>query len=291
MMWLLMSMTSKTLEDPPRRAALPQQVVTNPDVASRPLLLSATGYVVAQRKAAVSSKATGRLKTLHVVEGDIVEANEVLGELENDDVRAIEREALAQLEAARTKIRAAQADADDAASARRRALELHGQRVLADSELESAVARDKRAKAELEGAHAQARVAEAHHAKAAIDVEYTLIRSPFAGTVLTKDADVGEIVAPFGSSVNSRAAVVTMADMSSLEVEADIAESNLAKLRVGQEAKIKLDSFPEKTYHGTLAKIVPTVDRAKATVMVKIKFIDRDANVIPEMSAKVEFSE
>lgn len=285
LMWLFLPATIEEKKTPP-----PTPAVTAP-TAIRPLTLSATGYVVAQRKAAVSSKATGRLKALHVVEGDVVAANAVLGELENDDVRAVEREAGAELEAARARIRSAQAEADDAASSRKRALELHSERVLAKAELDTAIARDKRAVAELEVARAQLRVAEAHLAKAQIDVEYTLIRSPFAGTVLTKDADVGEIVAPFGSAANARAAVVTMADMSSLEVEADIAEANLAKLRLGQAAKIVLDSFPNKVYHGTLTKIVPTVDRAKATVMVKISFSDRDANVIPEMSAKVEFSE
>ncbi len=291
-MWLLLPRSQQTTAAPasgsPAQSAKPQPA---PEAPARPLTLSATGYVVAQRKAAVSSKATGRLKSLNVVEGDVVEAGAVLGELENDDAKAIEREALAQLESARAHIRAAQAELDDAASAKARAVELHGGGVLAKSELDTAVARYKRASAELDVANAQLRVAEAHHAKAAIDTEYTLIRSPFAGTVLTKDADVGEIVAPFGSAANARAAVVTMADMSSLEVEADIAEANLARLHLGQEAKIVLDSFPTKIYHGTLTKIVPTVDRAKATVMVKIQFNDRDANVIPEMSAKVEFSE
>lgn len=298
LMWLLLPRTASAPEKSAaspvaaqRPSTIDAKAPAAANSASRPLTLSATGYVVAQRKAAVSSKATGRLKSLHVVEGDVVEAGAILGELENDDARAVEREALAQLESARAHIRAAQADLEDAASAKKRAVELHGGRVLAKSELDTAVARDKRAAAEVEMANAQLRVAEAHHAKAAIDVEYTLIRSPFAGTVLTKDADVGEIVAPFGSAANARAAVVTMADMNSLEVEADIAEANLAKLHLGQEAKIVLDSFPSKTYHGTLTKIVPTVDRAKATVMVKIRFNDRDASVIPEMSAKVEFSE
>jgi RND family efflux transporter MFP subunit len=116
-----------------------------------------------------------------------------------------------------------------------------------------------------------------------------LIRAPFDGTVLTKNADIGEIVSPLGASLNSRAAIVTMADMSSLEVEADVSESNIEKIKINQESDIVLDAYPDKSYEGYVSKIIPTADRSKATVMVKVGFKHYDERVLPEMSAKVLF--
>jgi RND family efflux transporter MFP subunit len=107
--------------------------------------------------------------------------------------------------------------------------------------------------------------------------------------VLTKNADVGEIVAPFAASVSAKAAVVTLADMSSLEVEADVSESNIERIKGNQECEITLDAYPDRRYPGFVAKIVPTADRSKATVMVKIGFKSYDSRVLPEMSAKVLF--
>jgi RND family efflux transporter MFP subunit len=120
-------------------------------------------------------------------------------------------------------------------------------------------------------------------------MEYTRIRAPFDGTVLTKDADVGEVVAPFASSANSRGAVVSMADMGSLQVEADVSESNITRVSVGQPCEITLDAYPDTRYRGTVHKIVPTADRAKATVMTKVAFNRLDERVLPDMSAKVAF--
>src|SRR5208337_4599049 len=107
--------------------------------------------------------------------------------------------------------------------------------------------------------------------------------------VLTKDADVGDIVTPIGAAVNAKAAVVTIADMNSLEVEADVSESNLQQVHVGQPSMIQLDALPEARFRGAVSTIVPTADRSKGTVLVKVRFIDKDARILPEMSAKVAF--
>ena len=115
------------------------------------------------------------------------------------------------------------------------------------------------------------------------------LRDLFDGTVLTKDADVGEMVAPFASSSSSRGAVVTLADMSTLEVEADVSESNIFKVKVGQPCEILLDAYPNYRYAGHVKKIVPTADRSRATVMTKISFDQIDDRVLPEMSARVNF--
>ena len=120
-------------------------------------------------------------------------------------------------------------------------------------------------------------------------LEYTLIRAPFNAVVLTKDADIGDIVTPLGAAENAKASVITIADMSSLEVEADVSESNLSQIRVDQPCEIQLDALQEQRFRGEIHMIVPTADRSKATVMVKVRFIDKDNHVLPEMSAKVAF--
>ncbi len=107
--------------------------------------------------------------------------------------------------------------------------------------------------------------------------------------MLTKNANVGDIVTPFSSAADSKGAVVTMADMSTLEVEADVSESSLAKVKVGQPCEIVLDALPDSRFRGAISRMVPTVDRAKATVMTKIRFNDLDPRILPEMSAKVSF--
>ena len=116
-----------------------------------------------------------------------------------------------------------------------------------------------------------------------------MIRAPFDGVILTKNANVGDIITPFSSAAGSIGAVVTMADMSTLEVEADVAEASIAKVVVGAPCEITLDAFPDVRLLGEVSRIVPTVDRAKATVLVKVSFVERDTRVLPDMSAKVAF--
>lgn len=185
-------------------------VVTTPVVTVYPsqqfVVLDSIGYVVAQRKAAISSKVSGRLEWLGVAEGSRVKAGEVIARVDGRDVKA---------------------------------------------------------------------------------KQDMLIRAPFDGVILSKGADVGDLVTPFSSTTDSKRIVVSMADMSTLEVEADVAESSLAKVRVGQPCEIVLDALPDTRFVGIVARIVPTVDRAKATV--KVRFDAIDPRALPEMSAKVSF--
>jgi HlyD family secretion protein len=122
-----------------------------------------------------------------------------------------------------------------------------------------------------------------------VNEDFTLIRAPFDGVVLVKNANVGDIITPFSSAVGAQGAVVTMADMSTLEVEADVSESNIGKVAIGQPVEIVLDALPDARFRGRVAGIVPTVDRAKATVMTKIQFEKLDPRILPEMSAKASF--
>ncbi len=124
---------------------------------------------------------------------------------------------------------------------------------------------------------------------AEVAFDYTLIRAPFDAVVLTKNADIGDIVTPIGAAADAKAAVVTIADMTSLLVEVDVSESNIRLVKNGQPCEIQLDALPDVRFRGKVHMIVPTADRTKATVMVKIGFVERDNRVLPEMSAKVAF--
>ncbi len=252
-------------------------------------LLNATGYVVPQTKADVASKATGRLLRLDVEEGSRVRSGQVLAELENRDVIASMHQAAATIEVAKSRLKSAAAEWKDAARALRRAKALLRKRFVSQEFYDAAVARHDKAAAAVASAKADIRAAEAAYRGAEVAVEYTLIRAPFDGVILGKNADVGDIVAPFSSAIASKGAVVSMADMDTLEVEADVAESNLTQISREQPCEIQLDALPDRRFRGSVHQIVPTVDKTKATVLVKVRFIDRDSRILPDMSAKVAF--
>jgi len=238
-------------------------------------VLVASGYVVAQRKAAVASKGTGRLVYLGAVEGDRVRAGQVIARIEDADVKA-------QLAQAQANVQLSRAELHDAERS------LARERLLGDSGFSSQASFDA-AEARYQRVKAGIAAAEAAVDAAQVALENTVIRAPFDGTVLTKNADVGEVVAPLAASAFSKSAVVTVADLRSLQVEADVAESNLEAISPDQPCEIVLDAYPDVRYPGVVAKIVPTADRAKATVQVKVAFRSYDARVLPEMSAKVHF--
>lgn len=252
-------------------------------------LLNASGYVVAQRKAAVSSKSTGRLAYLAVEEGSRVKKGQIMASLENEDLVAQRDQAASQIREATAQLAAAQAELADAAKNYERYKTLVAQDLVSRQEYDAALARYDKAKAQVANAQALVRSSRAALANAQAALEYSYIRSPFDGVVLTKNADVGEVVAPFGAAATARASVVTVADFDSLMVEADVSESNLDKVRLGQPCEIALDAIPDRRFAGEVHMIVPTADRAKATVMTKVKFLERDERILPEMSAKVAF--
>lgn len=252
-------------------------------------LLNATGYVVAQRKAAVASKATGRLEWLGVREGSSVRQGEVLARLENRDVSAKREQAAANVKLAQANLEQAQAELREAERAFERSSDLLARKYVSQAAHDSAIARLDKAQAAISGQRAAIAVAQANLRSAEVEVEQTLIRAPFDGVVLTKNANVGDVITPFSSALGSQAAVVTMADMSTLEVEADVAESSVGKAHLEQPCEIQLDALPDIRFRGVVARMVPTVDRAKATVTVKVRFVDKDPRVLPEMSARVAF--
>jgi RND family efflux transporter MFP subunit len=250
---------------------------------------NASGYVVAQRRASVASKGTGRLERLAVQEGSVVKQGDVLAELENDDLRAEYAQVQGQLAAVRSDLIRAETEKRTADRNYRRYKKLREEEVVPEADYEKAEDRYTTAGASVDAAKANIRALEAALNRASVMVEYTTIRAPFDGVVLTKNADVGEVVAPFGSSINAKAAVVTMADLSSLMVQADVSESFLPRVHVDQACEIQLDALPDTRFPGKVHTIVPTADRTKGTVMVKVAFDQLDARILPEMSARVAF--
>jgi RND family efflux transporter MFP subunit len=252
-------------------------------------LLNASGYVVAQRKASVSSKSTGRLSYVGVEEGSRVKKGEIIARLENEDLTAARDRAAANLNAARATLAQAEAEAADARLNYDRQKQLLAQNLISRQDYDTAATRYQKAVAAVANSRANIKSAAAALDEAQTAVEYSLIRAPFDGVVLTKNAEVGEVVAPFGAALNARAAVATMADMSSLMVEADVAEANINQVKVGQPVEILLDALPGVRFPGKVHMIVPTAERSKATIMVKVAFDSLDPRVLPEMSAKVAF--
>ncbi|HSJ15014.1 MAG TPA: efflux RND transporter periplasmic adaptor subunit [Longimicrobiales bacterium] len=254
--------------------------------------LTANGYVVARTKASISSKVAGRLAFLGVEEGDRVTAGTVIARLEAAEYEAMASQARAEVanaEAARHEAEAAVAQAERALA---RARTLAGNGLIAPQAHEDAETAVVVTRARLEAA--RARVAATRHAQAAAEatLENTRVRAPFTGTVLRKDAEVGEVVAPSVAGGGlTRGAVVTIADLSTLEVEVDVNEAYIAGIGPEQPALIVLDAYPAEAFPGRVRQVVPTADRQKATVLVRVAIDSDDPRILPEMGARVVFQD
>jgi len=255
-------------------------VLRSPDAAAGTPLLTSSGYVVARRKAVVSAKIQGRLAELKVEEGSRVREGQLIARLESADYQAQVSRAVAQLERA-------QADLAENERQQRLADGLVHEHVMAQDQLEAVQSRVRIAAAGVSQARADVAFAQA-------SLLNTRILAPFTGTVVKKMAEVGESVAPIPPGVNlstSSGAIVALADLDTLEVEVDVAESNVARLGPEQPAEVAVEAFPDRRYRAILRQVIPTADRTKATVQVKVTILDKDQNLKPEMSAKVTFLE
>ena len=238
--------------------------------------ISANGYVVARTKASVSAKIAGRLAYLGVHEGSRVKRGEIIARIESDAFGAVSDAARADI--ARIEVDLAQTRRD-----LERARMLTAQNVLSTRDMEDAQTRVDATNAQLNVAKAQLKVSQAN-------LENTNVRAPFDGTILRRDAEVGEIVAPSAAGGGlTRTAIVTMADLATLEVEVDVNEAYIAQIHNGQDARVTLDAYPDTSFRAGVRQIVPTADRQKATVLVKVSILDRDPRILSEMGAKVVF--
>jgi RND family efflux transporter MFP subunit len=255
--------------------------------------VTANGYVVARVRASISSKVPGRLAYLGVSEGSRVKAGEVIARLENSDFQAQVTQAEAQLVSAQAQQAEAESDRDQLAREAKRLTDIRTQNaaLVSSQEVEAALARAAQADARANSAIARVAVAEAGVRFARASLENTLVRAPFSGTVLRKEAEVGEVVAPSVGGGLTRGAVVTMADLNTLEVEVDVNEAYIARVHNGQGARITLDAYSDTSFRGHVRQVVPTADRQRATVQVKVAITDRDPRILPEMGARVDFLE
>lgn len=254
-------------------------------------ILNSSGYVVAQRKAAVASKTTGRLEWIGVEEGSRVSGGQIIARLENRDLEVVVRQGEAALQNSKAILDQVKTELTDAEYNFNRQSNLLKQGIISRAEYDTAEARFKRAAAATAGAEAGIRIAAASLQGAKVNLDYSLIRAPFDAVVLTKNADVGDIITPLGAAANAKAAVFTIADLGSLQVEADVSESSLSQVKKGQPCEVTLDALPGSRFRAVVHTVVPTADRSKASVMVKIRFLERDERIFPEMSAKVAFLE
>ncbi len=238
--------------------------------------ISANGYVVARTKASVAAKISGRLEFLGVSEGTRVRKGDVIARLESGDYAA-------QLASARATVAQFEAQLAQAQRDLQRAEALRKDRLNSDFDLESATTQVRVLQSQRDAARALAELA-------AVNLENTRVRAPFNGTVLRKDAEVGEIVVPSSAGGGlTRTAICTMADLGTLEVEVDVNEAYIAQIENGQRAAITLDAYPDTSFAGRVRQVVPTADRQKATVLVKVSILDHDPRLLPEMGARVVF--
>ncbi len=241
-------------------------------------VLTATGYTYARSRAAVGAKIIGRVVELPVDEGDTIATGDIIAVLDSEDLQASVNLAEASLNEARARL----ADAER---------EFARQADLVEDQLTSQALYDA-AGTQREVALAQVGTAEARLNAAEAQLDYTVVRAPIDGVVIERNIEVGEMVAPGGfTSQQSTGSIVRIADPASLEVEADINESYIARLQLGQRASIRVDAVPDFDYSGSLRQIVPTADRQRAVVQVKVSIDNIDARLVPDMSCTVTFLE
>ncbi|HWB43556.1 MAG TPA: efflux RND transporter periplasmic adaptor subunit [Gemmatimonadales bacterium] len=283
-----------------RGGAVPVQVVTvaapgGPDGGGSPAgpSVTANGYVVARTRASVSAKLPGRIADLRVSEGSTLKRGEIIATLENEDYEAQAAQARASVATARAELVEARAASEVTAreAARLRDMRQENAELVSDQDLDAVEGRAAQAAARLEAADARLLAAQANQRFAQANLENTVIRAPFSGTVLRKEAEIGEVVAPSVGGGLTRGAVVTMADLTTLEVEVDVNEAYIARVRRAAPARITLDAYPDTSFRGEVRQVVPTADRQRATVQVKVSIVDRDPRILPEMGARVDFLE
>jgi RND family efflux transporter MFP subunit len=259
--------------------------------ASAGTSVTANGYVVARTRASVSAKLAGRISDLRVSEGSYLRRGEVIARLDNADYQAQLGQAEAALASARADLTEARAARDVAAreADRLRKMRAKSAGLVTDEEYDASVSRADQALARAQATEARINSADAARRFALANLENTVIRAPFTGTVLRKEAEVGEVVAPSVGGGLTRGAVVTMADLTTLEVEVDVNEAYIARVKKAQPARITLDAYPDTSFRGQVRQVVPTADRQRATVQVKVSIVDRDPRILPEMGARVDF--
>ena len=253
-------------------------------------LVVATGYLESRRQAQIGAKATGRIESIVAEEGTRVEKGETIAVLEHADLDASLAAAEATVQRARAQCQEQRANLEQEERDFERAQALHRTRGFSKEELEQAELELKLSQARLDALKAAVALAEARVNEARQQRENMFIRAPFTGTIISKNAEVGESLMPGGLGEGSgRGAVVTIADLDHLEVDTDVKEDYISRVRLGQSAEVAVDAVPDRRYQGRVRIIIPMGDRARATIKVKVAILNADDRLFPEMSSTVYF--
>jgi RND family efflux transporter MFP subunit len=255
-------------------------------------VLDATGYVIARRQATVSSKISGKLAEVLIEEGVRVDAGQVLARLDDADAKAQLDLAQARLSAARSQLDQIRIQLEQTRRDLKRQEELDARKLTSEESLENARTQVESRSAQLEAQQSQVRVAEAERQVAQVAYDNTIVRAPFTGVVVAKTAQLGEIVSPMSAGGGfTRTGIGTIVDMDSLEIEVDVNESFINRVKPDQAVQAVLDAYPEWKIPASVIAIIPTADRSKATVKVRIAIAQKDPRLLPEMGVRVSFLE
>ena len=264
--------------------------VTQRTAGARASVLNASGYVTARRRATVSSKITGKVVEVNVEEGMAVREGQILARLDDVQYRAGLALAQANVQATRRSLKESQVRLEEAKVQHGRLASLLKQGIVTQAEVDGAKAAVDSLSARIEVGDEQILVAERQVDVAKTDLDNTIIRAPFSGVAISKDAQPGEMVSPVSAGGGfTRTGICTIVDMRSLEIEVDVNESYIGRVKPGQDVTAQLDAYPEWQIPATVITAVPTADRQKATVLVRIKFKELDPRILPDMGIKVTF--
>ena len=255
-------------------------------------VLNASGYVTARREATVSSKVTGKVTEVLIEEGMKVKEGQVLARLDDSNTKASYDVAVAQLDSARLNLGETEAQLKQARQEFERITELVRQKISSQSDYDLAESNAKLLQARLERQQRDVTVAERTVAMNQLLLDDLVIRAPFAGVITTKDSQPGEMISPVSAGGGfTRTGIGTVVDMDSLEIEIDVNESYINRVSAGQAVEATLDAYPDWKIPCSVIAIIPTADRQKSTVKVRVGFNHLDPRILPEMSVKVAFHE
>jgi RND family efflux transporter MFP subunit len=280
-----------------RPSGIPIKVTTAREIAGASAsrgasTLDASGYIVARRQATVSSKVTGKVMEVLIEEGQRVKKDEVMARLDDSNYRTAYEQAKAQLGQAQANVNAAQVAFDNAGPTFDRSKKQIEQKVISAQAFDTAKATFDASASALAVAQRAEDVARAALAYAAQNLADTVIRAPYAGVVTVRAAQAGEIVSPMSAGGGyTRTGIGTIVDMDSLELEVDVSENFINRVKPKQPASVKLNAYPDLEIPSEVIAVIPTADRAKATVKVRIGFKVKDERILPEMGARVSFLE
>lgn len=253
-------------------------------------ILDASGYVIPRRQATVSSKITGKVVEVLIEEGQFVERDEVVARLDDTNYRAALVQAEAQLAQARANLNSAQVAFDNAAPIFERNRSQYEQQIISAQDFDNARAAYDSARTGLEVAARAVDVGEAAVAFAERNLDDTVVRAPFAGIVTVKAAQEGEMVSPVSAGGGfTRTGIGTIVDMDSLEVEVDVSENFINRVRPDQTVTVTLNAYTDWQIPAHVIAIIPTADRARATVRVRVGLAEKDARILPQMGVRVSF--